>query len=1146
MRRWLSTAYVLLLIVLAAFTVGIQTTTAATPPALDGSAKGGCGYVTTCSVSLSTIQSPDVIIVGCDCWPNTASFSVQDTAGLVYHQITGPVSIGGNQIIQEWYAIATTPLSQDQVSVETALTGETWYGVIAFAVSGANTVSPFDSNPSLPRAQANTACPGNYPCNTGVSTSGPDFVYQFGGDTGYALETPGSGFTLIGDNTGGGDAYAQFMISTAPLSSATLSFGTAQGWDFGVIADAIQPATSGSSSTSSSSSTTSTPGAPPSLDGSANNGCGYVMSCSAVLSTSHASDVIIVGCDCWPQGGSFSVRDSAGLTFSQRTPQMSIGGNQFVQTWYAVASAPLTQDVISVVTTLTGETWYGVVVFAVSGANTQSPFDPNPSLPRQQANIACAGGFPCNTMVSTTLADDFVFQLGGDTGSVTQSAGSGLTLIQQNKAAQNIYSQYETASTRISGATLSFGISQGNDFGVIADAIQAAPIVTTSTTSTSSTTSTTKSSTSSSSTSSSTSMTSSTSTSTTTSGGSNDWPSFTLDYADSRYQANSAITSSTVATLSAQWSITTAGSVTSTPVVLNGNVYFADWAGNVYSASVATGHINWQTNLGYAISSTLALANGLVYVGLGPNGPTEVVALSQTTGSLVWSTTLKATENAIWASPIVYNGLVYIGVASSGDESNASWIGEMFALNANSGTVVWTWNATTSAAGGAGIWGSVVVDPSLNSIYFGTGNPYGSGSGPTILYSYSVISLDASTGSLNWYHPVYTSTTAGGDLDFGSTPNLFTVTISGTTYDAIGLGSKGGTYYVLDRTNGNLLGSAVIDSSGDGQGIIGVPGYTYLGSNNPEIFVPSQYGNSGTLGAYTPATGALQWSFNTPGVLVGSVAVVPGAVLFGDEDGNLYAFSNSGTRLFTQTFPSGIYGGVTVAENYLFVPTAFGTTNGVYAFTPVNTSLKLDSSGSCSNGLSPECTIKLTATSTNDLIYVQESSQSGHSTAQPTDTAGLVYSLRASKFSSDTNEYTSVWTAVWSGSGTDTVTCNGDNGDARIGCVAVAISGVNLSSPFDNNPAVPCSGTSTSSTPSCALSTNHADVMILGSLSSTCGVTPVAGSGFAVIQSFTTCNANSALEYKLVPSTEVNLSVTFALSSSTGWVIIGDAVVGST
>ncbi len=223
---------------------------------LDGSAKNSCGYVTACSVTLTTSQPSDVIIVGCDCLPAGASFSVSDTAGLTFHPRTAQLGIGGSQFIQTWYAVAPAAVTADSISVQTPSTGETWYGVIAFAVSGANTASPFDSNPSVPRAQANIDCPGGDPCNTGVSTSGPDFVFEFAGDTGSRLQTPGTGLTLIQAGTSGQDAYAQYEVTSGGLSAATLSFGSSQGSDFGAVTDALVPAATTTSSTSTSSITT--------------------------------------------------------------------------------------------------------------------------------------------------------------------------------------------------------------------------------------------------------------------------------------------------------------------------------------------------------------------------------------------------------------------------------------------------------------------------------------------------------------------------------------------------------------------------------------------------------------------------------------------------------------------------------------------------------------------------------------------------------------------------------------------------------------------------------------------------------------------------------------------------------------------------
>lgn len=440
-----------------------------------------------------------------------------------------------------------------------------------------------------------------------------------------------------------------------------------------------------------------------------------------------------------------------------------------------------------------------------------------------------------------------------------------------------------------------------------------------------------------------------------------DWNSFTLNYNDSRYQASSTITSSNVGSLREAWFFPSGYSVTSTPIVENGHVYFADWGGNVYSLNIATGSDSgtgdWKTNVGFSVSSTLALANGLVYVAGSPLTPTKIIALHQNNGTVAWAKTLRTGPGGIYSSPIVYNGLVYIGISDCQptvgvqcSEFTASDVGEVEARNAMTGDSVWnftTGNSTTDGGFGAGVWGSVVIDPTLNSIYFGTGNSFVNTSSTCLtcsLYAYSIISLDATTGKLNWYYQVFKNHQLGDDSDFGSTPNLFLYVKNGVTHQAIGLGNKNNKYYVLDRQTGKLLAAYKFPKKAP-EGIIGVGGFIYpSGTNvNPEIFLPSRNGTShGVLEALKTASGKYPWYFSTPGQVDGSVALVPGAVLFGDSVGNLYALATSnGAKLFHTNLPNlpsgyGIYGGVTVAEGFVlvgdFTISSSGNSGGVYAF----------------------------------------------------------------------------------------------------------------------------------------------------------------------------------------------------------------------
>lgn len=427
-----------------------------------------------------------------------------------------------------------------------------------------------------------------------------------------------------------------------------------------------------------------------------------------------------------------------------------------------------------------------------------------------------------------------------------------------------------------------------------------------------------------------------------------DWMSFLFNNNDTRNQQASTITSSNVNTLHQAWFLKTGSSVTGQPIVLNGTMYFADWNGNVWAASASTGAVKWKVNLKNSISSTVAVSNGLVYVAQGPAGPPKVYALSQSDGHVVWVHAFNCsscTMKAIWASPEVYNNILYIGTSSTDaqGENNASLHGKLYALNAATGAKLWSLT-TAGTAGGAAVWGSVVYDPLLKSIYVGTGNSFSKFG--TNLYSYSILSVNATSGKVNWFYQVYKNLTVGDDKDFGSSPNLFTAKIGGSLHQAVGIPSKNGNYYIVDRKTGALL-ETILPTAAKA-GAVGVASYYYINGNasNPEIYVP-EYTNGpggftnssiccGHLEAIRPSTGKVLWNFTTPSNLVVSSLLIPGAVIVADERGDVYALGLSNHTVLWQTkLVAPIYGSPTVAEGHLYVPTAFNSNNateGIYAF----------------------------------------------------------------------------------------------------------------------------------------------------------------------------------------------------------------------
>ena len=419
-----------------------------------------------------------------------------------------------------------------------------------------------------------------------------------------------------------------------------------------------------------------------------------------------------------------------------------------------------------------------------------------------------------------------------------------------------------------------------------------------------------------------------------------DWTMFNFDNNNSRYNPTSTVTSANVGSMTLKWHFATGDTVTSQPIVSNGVVYFDDWDGNIYALNIATGSAIWKINVGGNMSASLTLSNGVLYGGLNPYGPVpQIFALNAANGALDWKVTITNTNmTSVWASPVIYQNLVIVGIAGYGKvETNSSKAGEVVALSTSSGALVWSYRTTHSKYGGAAVWGTVALDPTLGYIYFGTGNSY-TRTTPTgsTSYAYSIICLNALTGAQVW---TYTAHKYDHDADFGSSPNLFLI----PNHKAVGLGGKDGDYYVLDRVTGKLLHKYLL-SSGSQQGITGVGGFDYTTSKTaPELFLPV---NSGTTAkccanvvALLPATSTTAWTFRAAGPqIVGSVTVIPGAILFGDTGGNLYALSTTkGAVLFHTVLPSSIGSGITASEGMVLVTVGTPgysplTTYGLYAY----------------------------------------------------------------------------------------------------------------------------------------------------------------------------------------------------------------------
>ena len=123
-------------------------------------------------------------------------------------------------------------------------------------------------------------------------------------------------------------------------------------------------------------------------------------SCSATLSTSQSNDIVIAftieGLDL-QIACVFTICDTGGLSWVSRSIDVfgNNGRNQ-LQEFYVESPSALLSDMITESISGCGTNYNGLMVFGVSGANFNSPLEPNATLP--------GSAIGCGKMTSVTIS----------------------------------------------------------------------------------------------------------------------------------------------------------------------------------------------------------------------------------------------------------------------------------------------------------------------------------------------------------------------------------------------------------------------------------------------------------------------------------------------------------------------------------------------------------------------------------------------------------------------------------------------------------------------------------------------------------------------------------------------------------------------
>ena len=322
----------------------------------------------------------------------------------------------------------------------------------------------------------------------------------------------------------------------------------------------------------------------------------------------------------------------------------------------------------------------------------------------------------------------------------------------------------------------------------------------------------------------------------------NEWLLHGRTYAEERHSPLDQINTSNVDQIGLSWSFETGtnrGHET-TPIVKDGVMFItAPWS-VVHALDAKTGDLLWthdpQVERAWAnnaccdvVNRGVALYENSIFFGTIDG---RLISLDKDTGNENWSilTIDKSRPYTITGAPRIVKGNVIIG--NGGGEFGVR--GYVTAYDVDSGEELWrfytvpgnpnepfespemeiaakTWSGGKwwEYGGGGTVWDSMAYDPALDTLYIGTGNgsPWNryvrSPGGGDNLYLSSIVALDPDTGDYKWHY----QTTPGDSWDYTATQHMILadLEINGQMRKVIMQAPKNGFFYVIDRTNGELI-----------------------------------------------------------------------------------------------------------------------------------------------------------------------------------------------------------------------------------------------------------------------------------------------------------------------------------------------------
>ncbi|GJM35344.1 MAG: hypothetical protein DHS20C18_43450 [Saprospiraceae bacterium] len=321
------------------------------------------------------------------------------------------------------------------------------------------------------------------------------------------------------------------------------------------------------------------------------------------------------------------------------------------------------------------------------------------------------------------------------------------------------------------------------------------------------------------------------------------WLAYGRTHNERRFAPLDDINVSNVKNLSVDWYMDLPGDVglVSTPLVVDGTLYFTGTMNIVRAVDAVTGELIWtfdpevgkhireKKQTGFIHNRGLSFYKGKIF---GTTWDGRLFALDAHSGERLWMVQTFDPERALYitGAPKAFKDKVLIG---NGGTENGPSRGFVTAYDAETGEEAWkfyivpgnpaegfeneamkmaaaTWKGEWWKHGGGGnAWHGFTYDPDFDVLYIGTGNgsPWNqkirSPGGGDNLFLCSIVALDPDTGEYLWHY----QTTPGESWDYNSTMDivLADLTINNEEVKAILHAPKNGFFYVINRADGKLI-----------------------------------------------------------------------------------------------------------------------------------------------------------------------------------------------------------------------------------------------------------------------------------------------------------------------------------------------------